>query len=182
MTAISILSQFTVLFVDDMPELLEIYENQFKKYFANLLTATSALAAIEILRKNHVDCIVTDFQMPEMNGIDFINYVQKDFKNIPVILLTGNGHDPLIINALEDGLFDYVEKPHREEVLLNRVCHSLLMAEATELIEGLIQSQFPEIFSLYQSEQSLKNRMKNFQKIKSLVKTKLLAKQSKKAA
>lgn len=62
------------------------------------------------LREHAVDVVVTDLQMPEMNGLEFVRHVKSEHPLIPVILMTGQGSEDIAVEALERGAASYVPK------------------------------------------------------------------------
>jgi CheY-like chemotaxis protein len=62
------------------------------------------------LREHTVDVVVTDLQMPEMNGLEFVRHVKSEHPLIPVILMTGQGSEDIAVEALERGAASYVPK------------------------------------------------------------------------
>lgn len=103
-----------VLIVDDEePLLLTIAEGLsiYKKYF-NLLTATNGADAVKLLKSSPViDLVVTDLSMPKMDGFELLAYMNRNYPQIPVILMTAFGTPKIeeIVNSM--GLFRYLEKP-----------------------------------------------------------------------
>ena len=105
----------TILVVDDE----EMVLNSMKAFFAiesnyKLLTYTSALKATEDLRRNNlkVDLVVSDYLMPEMDGITFLAKVKEMLPMVPRILLTGYADKENAIEAINNvGLYQYIQKP-----------------------------------------------------------------------
>ncbi len=101
----------SILYVDDEPGLLEI-----GKYFLEAAgefridTRTSAADALAALRENQYDAIVSDYQMPEMDGIEFLKAVRASQNPIPFILFTGRGREEIVIQALNEGADFYLQK------------------------------------------------------------------------
>ena len=80
----------TVLVVEDDADLREIISEQFlaKKYI--VYEASNGLQALKILEENHVDLILTDVQMPVMDGMDFLKSLNEKYRNhAPVFIMTG---------------------------------------------------------------------------------------------
>ncbi len=73
-------------------------------------TASSALAALEKLKTVSYDAIVSDYQMPEMNGIDFLAVIRKKYPYLPFIIFTDKGKAEVIIDAFEKGADFYLRK------------------------------------------------------------------------
>ncbi len=91
----------TVLFVDDDEAILRSLERGLLEESYNKLFANSGKEALEILKHNNVDLIVTDMQMPEMNGLELLRIVRKEYPNINGIVLTGYKLNAELIKAVE---------------------------------------------------------------------------------
>jgi len=101
----------SVLYVDDEPTLLDItkiyleHNGEF-----SIDTATSARRAIGMLTERQYDAIISDFYMPEMNGIEFLKKVRISGNTIPFIIFTGRGREEVVIQALNEGADFYLQK------------------------------------------------------------------------
>lgn len=133
----------TVLLVDDEPELIEMAQANLSARFAKVLTANDGLEAIKVLQSETVDAVVTDYMMPNMNGIELIKYLGQHFPLMPTIMLTGNGQNPEVLQALAGGAFDILDKPFRKEVLINRIENSLIMPKLIEILWTLLSTEYP---------------------------------------
>lgn len=102
---------FSVLYVDDEPGLLEIGK-LFLERSGDLTveTACSAAEAIEKLSSHQYDGIISDFQMPQMDGIEFLKYIRTTFGDLPFVLFTGRGREEVVIEALNHGADFYLQK------------------------------------------------------------------------
>ncbi|QSZ66246.1 PAS domain S-box protein [Methanofollis aquaemaris] len=102
---------FSILYVDDEPALLEIGK-LFLEQSGHLTveTARSAAEAIEKLHSHKYDGIISDFQMPEMDGIEFLKFIRTHFGDLPFVLFTGKGREEVVIEALNHGADFYLQK------------------------------------------------------------------------
>ena len=101
----------SVLYVDDESVLCDIgklYLEQTKEF--TVTTASSARVALTRLKSNGIQAIVSDYQMPEMDGIEFLKQVRATDKHIPFILFTGKGREEIAIEAFENGADAYIQK------------------------------------------------------------------------
>lgn len=122
----------TILLVDDEIEILEYTKEEISPEFSKVILAKDGFEACDLLKSNKVDLIVTDYAMPKMNGLQLINFVKENYPLIPVIMLTGNGANPEVLEALKNGAFDILDKPFRTPVLVNRIQNGLLVPELTK--------------------------------------------------
>lgn len=94
-------------------------------------TADGGTAALDRLAQGGVDLVVTDLQMPLINGIQLVMNIREDFSDIPVILMTGEGSELIAMEALTHGAVNYVPKKMMNEWLPKTV-HEALAAQKTE--------------------------------------------------
>jgi len=102
---------YRILYVDDEPGLLEIariFLEQNGNF--NVTTIASAPEAISLLENDEVDAIISDYQMPGMDGIAFLKVVRERFGDIPFILFTGRGREEIVIKAIDGGADFYLQK------------------------------------------------------------------------
>jgi PAS domain S-box-containing protein len=106
-----LVSTISVLLVDDEEPLLDIGKSflEMTKEF-KVTTAPSASVALSRLRSNGIQAIVSDYQMPEMDGIEFLKKVRATDKHIPFIMFTGRGREEIAIQAFENGADFYLQK------------------------------------------------------------------------
>ncbi|WP_049985761.1 response regulator [Halobellus rufus] len=109
----------SVLFVDDdeqwaeyIASELETEDSPFSVSVA--LNANEAVVALD--DDDSIDCVVTDFRMPEIDGIQMLEHVQESRPHLPVILVTGDGSEDVAIRAIEAGVTDYIRKDPRVDL------------------------------------------------------------------
>lgn len=90
------------------------------------------------LRSNLVDAVVTDLQMPEMNGLEFVRHMKSEHPLIPVILMTGQGSEDIAVEALERGAASYVPKRLLASDLIETVERVLTLAGEKRVRRSLI--------------------------------------------
>ncbi len=115
-----------VLHVDDDPDFLELTADFLGRQDASFVveTAPSAAEGLERLSRDDVDCVVSDYQMPGTNGIEFLEQVRDEFGDVPFILFTGKGSEEVASDAISAGVTDYIEKrpgPETYSLLANRI-------------------------------------------------------------
>jgi FixJ family two-component response regulator len=70
---------------------------------------------------NQASCLVLDVRMPEMSGLEVQQQLNRNGAMLPVILITGHGDIPMAVQAMKDGAFDFLQKPFRDQDLLDRI-------------------------------------------------------------
>lgn len=109
--------KFTVLVVDDDPDILELVSETFEREGYLILRADNAAKALEICAKEKIDVIVSDIRMPEVSGIQLFELLKE--KNIPFIVMTGDPATDLDLKkAHQRGIRAYFEKPFDEQHML----------------------------------------------------------------
>ena len=109
-----------VLVVDDESQITRVLRHSLTAHRYDVRTAADGLSAIDTFRDWHPDLIITDLQMPEMNGIELCREIRKTSK-VPIIVLSVKGEERTKVDALDAGADDYVLKPFGIDELLARV-------------------------------------------------------------
>ncbi|MFC6755660.1 MULTISPECIES: response regulator [Haloarcula] len=101
-----------VLLTDDEPGLPETIAGHIERDHPDIsvTTAASALEAVSAVREAPFDCIVSDYQMPAISGLDFLTAVREEDATIPFIVFTAKGSEEIASRAIATGVTDYVQK------------------------------------------------------------------------
>ena len=115
-----------ILHVDDDPDYAEMTATFLEQQDAPLevVTATSTTDALDRLGDDAVDCVISDYDMPNMDGLNFLETVRSDYPELPFILFTGKGSEEIASEAISAGVTDYLQKETGADhylVLANRV-------------------------------------------------------------
>jgi len=127
-----------VLIVDDEVDFLSSMRRALRKEPYRVLTAESGKAALRIMEEQDVDLVVSDYMMPEMNGLTLIKRIQRDYPHILTIMLTALAELDIAMQAInEAGVYKFILKPveiNSFRITLRRALESLdLMAEKAAL-------------------------------------------------
>ena len=108
-----------VLVLDDSKTMLRIITNTLKRIgLSNIHTAENGIEGLDCYEKEgDFSLILTDWNMPEMNGYEFILRIRKINKDIPIIMITTEGGKVEVIKALKTGVNNYIVKPFTPLVL-----------------------------------------------------------------
>ena len=115
------LQKENILIVDDNYDMLELLHRNLKALNFHTYKASSVVEAIEILKLSSIDLLITDLQMPGINGIELIKYVQEHFPDIPKLVITGYPSVDSALAAVKSGALDYLAKPFTNEELKSTV-------------------------------------------------------------
>lgn len=116
----------TVLIVDDSVMLINYLEEAFKAYQDQFVTITAkdGLEAIEVLKKNSIALMVTDLQMPRVDGLGLLAYAKKYFPSTLCIVMSAHG-TPKIIEKIQPGILQFIEKPFKAKQLATAILDAL---------------------------------------------------------
>lgn len=143
-----------ILIVDDEPNILEqakvFLEKEDEKLRIHI--SPSAREALDKMKNTGYDCIVSDYKMPEMNGLEFLEILRREMNSkIPFIIFTGKGREEVAIRALNLGADRYIQKggdiKTQYGILANAICQEVESARAEkELIEN--KRKFEQLFEI----------------------------------
>ena len=115
----------TVLIADDNLVMRNIVRNAFEllKIPCRYLEADTGKKAFQLLASNKVDLVLLDWNMPEMDGMDFLKKVRAipAFKNLPIVMITSEAAKYMVIEALQAGATNYIVKPFREKLFIEKI-------------------------------------------------------------
>ena len=128
----------SVLYVDDEALLLNLTKIFLEKNREfRVVTADSARIGLEKIRDSSFDIIVSDYQMPDMDGIAFLKEVRKQFGDIPFILFTGRGREEVVIEAINNGVDFYLQKGGDPKAQFAELAHKIRQAVSRQRAEIL---------------------------------------------
>lgn len=113
-----------VLIVDDFATMRKIVRNILKQIgFTNMIEAENGKAALKALKKDSVDLVLCDWNMPEMSGIDLLKTLKSDdeLKDIPFVMVTAEAQKDNIIEAVGAGINSYIVKPFTAETISKKL-------------------------------------------------------------
>jgi two-component system chemotaxis response regulator CheY len=108
------------LVVDDSSTMRRIIKNSLKRIgFEDIVEAENGKDALE--KMTDVDIILTDWNMPEMDGLEYVKRVRAGNPSIPILMVTTNAAKDDIVEALKNGVNNYIVKPFTPETLKEKV-------------------------------------------------------------
>jgi len=129
--------RISILCVDDNLDLVDLTATNLERHDSrfSVTTATSARDALERVESMEVDCIVSDYEMPETNGLELLDAVRDGTPDLPFIVFTGKGSEEIASDAITRGATDYLQKgggTEQYEILANRVTNSVAKYRLTK--------------------------------------------------
>ena len=113
-----------ILIVDDFSTMRKIIRNILTQLgFKNILEADDGTTALEILKKEKVDLIISDWNMPKMSGLELLKAVRSDenLKDIPFVMVTAEAQKENILEAIKYKVNQYIVKPFTPETLKEKL-------------------------------------------------------------
>lgn len=149
-----------IVVVDDEKMVTSAFKALFKvEGYSDIHLFNNPNDAVEFLRENKPDLIISDFMMPEMNGLEFLTEVKKLYNEVSMILLTGYADKENAIKAINEiGLYKYIEKPWDNDDLMMNIRNGI---ERSHLLENLRN----KIEELEIAKKQLQDYSQNLEKI-----------------
>jgi DNA-binding response OmpR family regulator len=132
------MSKYSLLYIEDELYIREMVVEYLQPYFSTIYEANNGKEALTIYGEKNPDIILTDIEMPQMNGLEFIEQIRQREFSTPAIILTAHTTNAYLFKAIELNLVKYLTKPLQEEELL----------ETLEKTFKKIESQNPTVFRL----------------------------------
>jgi two-component system chemotaxis response regulator CheY len=117
-----------VLVVDDFATMRRIIKNVLKQIgFTKILEADDGTTALEVLKENKVDLIISDWNMPNMTGLDLLKTVrgEKSTQSIPFLMVTAEAQKDNVIQAVQAGVSNYLVKPFTADAIKEKLTQIL---------------------------------------------------------
>ena len=111
----------TLLIIDDQVELAESLRDILEDTFESIICLNDGKQALEYIKLSKPNMIISDVQMPRLNGIELITNLKALGIDIPVVLMTAGGDKEMMLKAIRLGVSDFLEKPFTEEVLVETI-------------------------------------------------------------
>lgn len=113
-----------IISVDDFATMRRIVKTLLKQLgYTNVLEAENGAQALEILKREKIDFIISDWNMPKMSGIELLKAVRADerLKDIPFLMVTAEAEREKVIEAIKAGVSNYIVKPFNAETLKKKM-------------------------------------------------------------
>ena len=130
-----------ILVVDDNIITCEVIQRNLEISGFHVFTASSVKDAIQILSRQEIDLLITDYKMPKHSGLELIKYVRDHFQDICIIMLTGYGSINSAVAAMKEGADEYITKPFTDKELLEAVENCIQKQKEKRIDPALIYNE-----------------------------------------
>ena len=115
-----------ILIVDDELDLLLLLKRSLEPEIdCQVTTAESGRKALQLIRQQHFDLVLTDIKMPEMDGMELLEIIKRRHPELTVLLMTAHGRIDLAVEAMKSGAYDFITKPFDHDALVLRIDKAL---------------------------------------------------------
>ena len=145
----------TVMVVDDSADMVDTIGRYLGNEGFNVEPATSGAFALRRLEDLSCDVVLTDLRMPDVDGLDLLEGIQKLDPHLPVIIMTAFGDIESAVDAIQRGAYHYVTKPFKMatvRVLLERAGHERLVREQNRQLQAAFKERFRTMGLVGQSD------------------------------
>ncbi len=122
-------SLWTILVVDDEPEVLRLFKRILSTESAQVLAAQTGTQALGIARKTRLDLVILDVKLPDVSGTEVLRRLRRLDEGMPVIMITSYGSAETVRASMRLGAFDYLTKPFDNQEI-RRVAREALASRA----------------------------------------------------
>ena len=151
--------QQTVYVVEDDEAVRDSLELLLQSDDKPVKTYDSATAFLKSYSDAMAGCIVLDIRMPGMDGMELQKKLNDKHSILPIIFVTGHGDVPMAVDAMKEGAIDFIQKPYREEALLEKIDAALVQDRQQRKTLGEKQEIVRRVKSLTPREHEIMDRM-----------------------
>ena len=120
----------TVIVIDDDPSMRESLDSLLRSVGMSVAAYPSVQAFLDDRTPDRADCLVLDVRLPGQSGLDFQEHLARKGIHVPIIFITGHADVPMTVRAMKAGAVEFLEKPFRDQDLLDAI--QLALAENRE--------------------------------------------------
>ncbi|MBL6969791.1 MAG: response regulator [Campylobacterales bacterium] len=115
------LKNIKVLLVEDERDLSSLLKDAIGEYFYSFTIANNGLDGLEKFEKVNPDIVISDINMPQMNGLEMAEILRKDYPDLPIVILSAFDQKEYLLNAIDVNVIKYLIKPFDPEELLEYI-------------------------------------------------------------
>ena len=146
----------SILIVDDNAITCEVIQRNLDAEGYHVFTAVSVDNAIQILSRQKIDLLITDYKMPKLTGLDLIKYVRDHLQDIGIIMLTGYGSINSAVSAIKEGADEYITKPFTDKELLDAVKKNIQQQKDKKIDPGMLHNDAWTQFGIMGQSQNMR--------------------------
>ena len=146
----------TVLICDDDETTREFFEENLQEEGYKILTAENGVHALEVLAKSHVDLVISDLKMPEMDGMELATKIRETDNKIPILFITGLASEFNMIDVVNLHVEGIVEKPFEMDVVYPKIKLCLKLKRIRDMVVTLSTVNFQAYMGMVKLLQGLK--------------------------
>ncbi len=139
------MNKLSILLIDDEESILTSLKSFLLRRGYNIYTANNGAKGLEIIKENTIDLVLTDYRMPEKNGLEVLEETKKINPNIDVVVITAFGNIDEAVGIMKKGAYDYLTKPidlDELESLIKRINEKRLLKSENETLREQLQEKF----------------------------------------
>jgi FixJ family two-component response regulator len=141
--------------IDDDARLLKALSRLLSAHGYRVATYSSAKIFLEQTLPSTPACVLLDYQMPEMSGVELQQILAQRGLNFPIVFLSGRGDIPLAVEALKLGALDFLTKPVEEDVLIGSIQSALMLSRRDRALQEEFKKDRAAFESLSQRERQV---------------------------
>lgn len=139
------MQKLTILLIDDEPSQIESMKSFLSRRGHKIYTASNGREGIEVVNANVIDLVLTDFRMPEMNGLEALKEIKRINPEIDVVVITAYGNVEEAVDIMKSGAYDYLSKPidlDELENLIKRIAEKKLLIQENKQLRAQLENKF----------------------------------------
>ncbi|MGQ2965865.1 sigma-54-dependent transcriptional regulator [Methylophilus sp.] len=155
----------TILAVDDEPNMRRLLEISLRQAGYRALSAGNGREALEIIRQQQIDLVVSDLHMPGMNGLQLLEVLRNEHEHLPLIMVTAQGEIKTAVAAMKLGASDYILRPFELETLEIAIAKALNVKRIQQENTFLRQIQQPDVTGLIGNSAAMQSLKQMIQQV-----------------
>jgi len=129
-----------ILIVDDDEAIRELLKEFFQGLDYEISTAANGSEALAVISQHDSDCIISDYVMPDMNGLELLERLREQGKEVPFLMITGYPTIEIAVEVMKRGAYDYITKPLQLEdvrIKVERALHTKSLEKSLKKLSGI---------------------------------------------
>ncbi len=151
-----------ILIADDEEGVRRVLSIQLKRMGHETMEAENGAEAWKLIQEQTFQTLITDLKMPEMDGMELLQLVRKNYPQIPIIMITAHGTIDTAVEAMKRGAFDYITKPFNHDEFLKTIERAISSAES-------IAKEFQRSRAFLRHEEKIIGSTEEMEKVYSVV-------------